>query len=181
MMRVITGSARGRRLATLEGADITRPTAESVKEAMFSIIQFEIADKKVLDLFAGSGQLGIEAISRGAEKCVFVEQNRKAFAVLKENVEHCGFGDKSELVNGDALAYLNRSVSFDIALLDPPYNKNLIVESLPLLVKKMSDDGVIICECEKNESLDEKVGDWTISKIYNYGKTKLVLYRKVNT
>ena len=83
MMRVITGIARGRKLETLPGEDVTRPTTESVKEAVFSMIQFEIEDKNVLDLFAGSGQLGIEALSRGAKKCTFVENNKQAYNVIE--------------------------------------------------------------------------------------------------
>ena len=94
MMRVITGSARGRRLETLPGEDITRPTSESVKEALFSMIQFEIEDARVLDLFAGSGQLGIEALSRGASFCTFVENNKSARAVTERNITQCGFSHK---------------------------------------------------------------------------------------
>ena len=89
MMRVITGIARGRKLETLPGEDVTRPTTESVKEAVFSMIQFEIEDKNVLDLFAGSGQLGIEALSRGAKKCTFVENNKQAYNVIENNIKHC--------------------------------------------------------------------------------------------
>ena len=85
MMRVITGSARGRRLETLPGEDVTRPTTESVKEALFSMIQFDIEGRRVLDLFAGSGQLGIEALSRGARSCTFVENNRAAKQVVERN------------------------------------------------------------------------------------------------
>lgn len=179
MMRVITGSARGRRLATLSGAEIVRPTSESVKEALFSIIQFEIHGKRVLDLFAGCGQLGIEALSRGAEHCTFVEKDKNAYAVVKENVQHCGFDEKATILSTDALSFLRGTSSFDIALLDPPYNKELISKALPLLVEHMSDNGVIVCESEKFEELPESAGNWRVSKIYNYGKTKLTLYRKV--
>ena len=98
MMRVITGVARGRRLETLPGEDVTRPTTESVKEAVFSMIQFEIEGKNVLDLFAGSGQLGIEALSRGAKKCTFVENNRQAYKVVEENVKHCKLEQGARIV-----------------------------------------------------------------------------------
>lgn len=181
MMRVITGSARGRRLATLEGADIIRPTAESVKEAMFSIIQFELEGSRVLDLFAGCGQLGIEALSRGAQGCFFVEQNKRALDVLKQNINHCGFDEKAVVANGDALSFLRRENTFDVALLDPPYQKNLIQEALPLLIPHMSAGGLILCESEKHEALPEAVSGWAVKKIYSYGKTKLTLYRKVES
>lgn len=118
MMRVITGVARGRRLETLPGEDVTRPTTESVKEAVFSMIQFEIEGKNVLDLFAGSGQLGIEALSRGAKKCTFVENNRQAYKVVEENVKHCKLEQGARIVMGDAYAFLSRRDSFDIAFLD---------------------------------------------------------------
>lgn len=179
MMRVITGSARGRKLATLDGTEILRPTTESVKEALFSIIQFEIDDKRVLDLFAGCGQLGIEALSRGAQNCTFVEKDKNAYAVLKQNVERCGFSDNSILISTDAISFLGGNANFDIALLDPPYNKELINKVLPILVEHMSPSGVIVCESEKYEVLPESVGGWLIAKTYNYGKTKLTLYRKV--
>ena len=93
-MRIITGSQRGRKLLTLEGLH-TRPTSEKVKEALFSIIQFEIEGRRVLDLFAGSGQLGLEALSRGARECVFVDNDRDAMRVIRQNAEKCGFTDRS--------------------------------------------------------------------------------------
>ena len=98
-MRVITGIARGRKLVTLEGEEVVRPTTDRVKEAMFSIIQFDIPGKSVLDLFAGSGQLGIEALSRGAEKAVFVDKSAEAFSVVMQNLKTCGLSDKATLVS----------------------------------------------------------------------------------
>ena len=109
MMRVITGSARGRRLETLPGEDVTRPTTESVKEALFSMIQFDIEGRRVLDLFAGSGQLGIEALSRGARSCTFVENNRAAKQVVERNLAHCRLEKQANVVFSDALSFLNRS------------------------------------------------------------------------
>ncbi|MDE5671147.1 MAG: 16S rRNA (guanine(966)-N(2))-methyltransferase RsmD [Eubacterium sp.] len=177
-MRVITGSARGRRLETLPGEDVTRPTAESVKEALFSMIQFEIEGKKVLDLFAGSGQLGIEALSRGAASCTFVENNKKAESIVRSNIESCGFSSVSQVVLCDAAAYLSRINHFDIAFLDPPYNKGLIEKCMPSLVKLMGDDGIVVCETSKEETLPERFGDFAVSKERNYGKTKITIYRK---
>lgn len=178
MMRVITGSARGRRLTTLQGADIIRPTAESVKEAMFSILQFELEGSRVLDLFAGSGQLGIEALSRGAGSCTFVEQNRQALEVLKSNLEHCGLEQQAYVVNTDAILFLKQEHRFDIALLDPPYGKGLLQQALPLLAAHMSSGGLILCESDWQEELPEEVEGWLAQKTYRYGKTKLTLYRK---
>ena len=107
-MRVITGSARGRRLRELEGLE-TRPTTGKVKEALFSVIQFDIEGRRVLDLFAGTGQLGIEALSRGAESAVFVERRKDALQAVRENLEACGFSDRARVVNGDAMSYLRSS------------------------------------------------------------------------
>ena len=118
MMRVITGSARGRRLETLPGEDVTRPTTESVKEALFSMIQFDIEGRRVLDLFAGSGQLGIEALSRGARSCTFVENNRAAKQVVERNLAHCRLEEQANVVFSDAVSFLNRSGTYDLVLLE---------------------------------------------------------------
>lgn len=178
MMRVITGSARGRRLETLNGEDVTRPTTESVKEAMFSMIQFELEDKKVLDLFAGSGQLGIEALSRGARVCTFVENNRQALKIVQSNLAHCALEEKANVVLSDADSFLLRKNSFDIALLDPPYNKGMLQRALPALVTAMADGGVIMCESSVNDDLPEKVNGWYAERVRKHGKTKITLYRK---
>ncbi len=178
MMRVITGSARGRKLETLYGEDITRPTTESVKEALFSMIQFELEDKKVIDLFAGSGQLGIEALSRGARHCIFVENNREALKVIENNVSHCGFDSKANIIFSDAAAYLLRKENFDIAFLDPPYSKGLTEKCLPLILRLMSDDGIVACETSAQEQLPENIDGWYADRVRRYGKTKLTLYRK---
>ena len=180
-MRVITGSARGRNLATLEGEEITRPTSQSTKEALFSSIQFELEGKRVLDLFAGCGQLGIEALSRGAVFCTFVENNRQAYKIVEQNIKTCNMQEMSSLVFSDAVSFLNRKGTFDIAFLDPPYNRGLIDECLNLLSGHMSDEGVIICETARDESLPEKAGDFSISRQKNYGKSKLTYYRKERT
>lgn len=179
-MRVITGTARGRNLATLSGESITRPTSQSTKEALFSSIQFEIEGKQILDLFAGCGQLGIEALSRGARFCTFVENNREAYKVVEENIKLCKMEDVSSLVFCDAVSFLSRRDTFDIAFLDPPYNKGLILECLEKLIEKMNEDGVIICETDKGEALPDSVNGWAVSRQKNYGKTKLTYYRKGN-
>ena len=177
-MKVITGSLRGRRLDTLGGEEITRPTSQSTKEALFSAIQFELEDKKVLDLFAGSGQLGIEAISRGARHCTFVESNKHAYAVVEQNIKKCKIEDKCTLVFSQASSFLMNKNNFDIVFADPPYHKGLIEECLPKLVGMMNDGGVIICESARDEELPENVDGWCVDRVRNYGKTKLSYYRK---
>lgn len=179
-MRVITGSVRGRKLATLEGEDVTRPTTQSTKEALFSSIQFELEDAKVLDLFAGCGQLGIEALSRGAAFCTFVENNRQAYKIVESNIKLCNMEGCSKLVFSDALSFLMKKDNFDIAFLDPPYSAGLIEQVMPKLTRIMSSDGVIICETSKDKELPSAVGDWSVSKVKKYGKTKLTYYRKDN-
>lgn len=176
-MRVITGIARGRKLNTLEGCEV-RPTTDQVKEAMFSIIQFEVEGAAVLDLFAGSGQLGIEALSRGARLAVFVEQNRKAQEMVRQNLLSTKLAEHSRVTAMDAIAFLQGCRdAFDIALLDPPYNSGLLEKALPLLAPKMSAGGIILCESAQEETLPPKVGDFCIKKEYRYGRIKLTAYR----
>lgn len=168
-MRVITGTARGKRLKTLEGDDV-RPTADKVKGAIFSIIQFDIPGAKVLDLFAGSGQLGIEALSRGAKSCVFVDKSRQSVNLVRENIENCGFADFSRIVNSDANDYLKNCPDFDIALLDPPYSMGILSEVLPLLERRMTDGGIVVCEHENGLCLPESFGRLKKAREYRYGK-----------
>lgn len=177
-MRVITGSARGRKLKAPEGFDV-RPTSDGVKEAIFSAIQFEIEGRTVLDLFAGSGQLGIEAISRGAKKAVFVDSSQTSIKLIKENIEHVGFEKQAEVINMPNTAFLRTTrETFDIALLDPPYERKLIQKSLPALTSIMSDEGVIVCEHEIECRLPEEVNGFVIVKSKKHGKTGLTIYRK---
>jgi 16S rRNA (guanine(966)-N(2))-methyltransferase RsmD len=176
-MRVITGSAKGRKLATPPGLK-TRPTSAIVKESVFSAIQFEVEGAAVLDLFAGSGQMGIEALSRGARSCVFVENAKAVLTVIGDNLGHTGFAGKSRLVCGDALSYVqNAGGPFDIAFLDPPYQKSGMEKLLPALGRIMSESGMIICETESGVTLPEKAGELAKYREYRYGKTKITIYR----
>lgn len=178
-MRVITGSARGRKLKAPEGMDV-RPTTDGVKEAIFSAIQFEIEGRTVLDLFAGSGQLGIEAISRGAKKAVFVDSSQTSIKFIKENIAHVGFESQSEVINMPNTAFLRTTrETFDIALLDPPYARKLINKSLPALTEIMSEDGVIVCEHEIECRLPEEVNGFRIVRAKKHGKTGITIYRKI--
>ena len=145
-MRVITGTARGRVLRTLEGEDV-RPTTDRVKEAVFSIIQFEIEGRRVLDLFAGSGQLGIEALSRGAASATFVDMSKDSLSAVKYNLEHTKLGDNAKVVQTDALSFLKLTKDkFDIVFLDPPYASSLVVDSMKLLSDVVAAGGCAICE-----------------------------------
>ncbi len=178
-MRVITGIARGMRLKTPEGMDV-RPTAEKIKEAMFSIVQFDLEDAVVLDLFAGSGQLGIEALSRGASKAYFVDSSPVSIGIVRENLKHTKLEENAVVCNMPNSAFLRTTpVKFDIAFLDPPYEKRLIQRSLPALAEKMSENGIIVCEHEKDCRLPEQVGDFEISKTYRYGQISLTVYRRI--
>lgn len=177
-MRVITGEARGKKLIALEGDEITRPTTDMVKESIFSIIQFDVPGANVLDLFAGSGQLGIEAISRGALHCVFVENNRDALAVVKENVLSCKFTDRARILHMDSIEYLKMAKKdIDIAFVDPPYRSGVIEKVMPHLERIMSDRGIVVCEHEKELELPESYGRLVKKKTYKYGKIALTVYR----
>jgi 16S rRNA (guanine966-N2)-methyltransferase len=177
-LRVITGTARGRKLATLEGMDV-RPTTDMVKEALFSIIQFEVEGANVLDLFAGSGQLGIEALSRGARFCVFVDSSRESQNITRQNLQTTGLAQRARVAAMDYAAFLaSTGETFDLAFLDPPYRKGLVQEALPLLAQKMSPGGAILCETPKGESLPLEAGEFRLKKQYTYGKIMLTLYRR---
>ena len=170
-MRVITGTAKGIRLKTLEGLDV-RPTTDRVKEGMFSSIQFEISGSDVLDLFAGSGQLGIEALSRGARQAVFVDQSAQSLSVVKENLKKTGFTDKAVVFQRDAEQYLRYCPDkvFDFIFLDPPYRKEILVKLLPDLARILKENGKIVCEHEKELELPEKISNLRLKKEYIYGK-----------
>ncbi len=178
-MRVITGTAKGKRLITPEGRDVTRPTGEKVKEAIFSSIQFFIEGADVLDLFAGSGQLGIEALSRGAKSAVFVDSAKVAQKCIAENIKNCGFSDVAKIKTGDALMYLSSAFErFDIAFLDPPYAAEQLPIVLPALSKVMRPGGVVLCETAKTVDLEEEIGKLVKVKEYRYGSTKVLMYKR---
>ena len=176
-MRVITGSARGRRLITLEGENV-RPTTERVKEALFSIIQFQIEGRRVLDLFAGSGQLGIESLSRGARQAVFVDASRDSISVIQKNLESTGLTENARVKKMDFAAFLleNRE-PFDLAFLDPPYRTGLVQRALPLVAETMNKGGAILCENPADEKMPEIAGDFVLVHSYRHGKIVLTLYR----
>ena len=176
-MRVITGLARGRRLETLPG-DATRPTGEKVKESLFSAIQFDIEGRRVLDLFAGSGQLGIEALSRGAAGCVFVDKNTEAVKIIRQNLLHTGLAEKSQVLGTDALTYLTRPGDrFDLVFLDPPYASELLIPVLDKVAPLINDGGIIVCETDDTVSLPDRIDRFAVAKTYRFGHTYVWLYR----
>ena len=176
-MRIITGSARGKKLRTLEG-DRTRPTAERVKEGLFSAIQFDIEGRKVLDLFAGSGQLGLEALSRGAQQAVFVDAGKDAAKIIEENIRSCGFQDRARLYRLDYMAFFVKNTErFDIAFLDPPYESGLLWHALEKTADIMQAGGVIICEHPAELHGPLQAGDFRRAREYRYGKIALTFYR----
>ncbi len=179
-MRVITGKARGVALKTPDGLH-TRPTADRVKEALFSIIQFDIPGAKVLDLFGGTGQLGIEALSRGAKCAVFVDERDESCALIKENLRRTKLLQDASVVRSDYLAYLNRCrEQFDIIFLDPPYAEVFLENSLKMIteIDILRDSGIIVAERPLGKELPWSFSGYTRSKDYKYGKTLLTLYRK---
>lgn len=179
-MRVITGSARGKRLVTVSGNDIVRPTGEKVKEALFSSIQFDIEGRRVLDLFAGSGQLGIEALSRGAVSADFVDKSDASLGVVKTNLENTCLSDKAAVHKSDYATFTMRcNKQFDIAFLDPPYQAGILTDALICTVPLMSDYGKIFCEHPSDIKMPETVLNYGVVKIYKYGKTEITVYQKV--
>lgn len=177
-MRVITGSARGMSLRTLEG-DNVRPTTDKVKEAVFSIIQFEIEGRRILDLFAGSGQLGIEALSRGAESAVFVDADKNAVRIVKENLAKTKLDFKATVAQTDSLAFLSMTDRiFDIAFLDPPFSTGLLEKALARVEPHIAQGGLVICEHPFADELPDAEGGLEKQKTYKYSKTAVTVYRK---
>ncbi len=176
-MRVITGSARGKKLITLSGDDV-RPTADRVKEALFSSIHFEIEGSTVLDLFAGSGQLGIEALSRGAAYAVFCDKNLDSINTVKKNLLSCEFPKSSYEVNHmDFISFLNRTdKKFDFCFLDPPYEAGFYDDAFKGLNLVMKDGGVIFCEHPVNILLDDVYGRFKKVKDYRFSRILISKY-----
>lgn len=178
-MRVITGTARGRRLKELQGME-TRPTTDKVKESLFSIIQFDIEGRRVLDLFAGTGQLGIEALSRGAAEAVFVDRRPDAVRLVQENLALCGFTDRARVKSGDALAYLKSGEKFDLIFLDPPYAADLLEQTLTAIdsFDICREHGIIVAESAADKVLPELPAPYRLYREYRYGKIRLSVYHR---
>ena len=180
-MRVISGKARGVNLKTPEGM-ATRPTADRVKEAMFNIIQFELPGAAVLDLFGGTGQLGIEALSRGAKNAVFVDEREDACRLIRENLKRTKLDSQGSVVRSDYMAFLRTCRGkFNIVLLDPPYAEVFLENSLKMIteIDILQSGGIIVAERPLGKELLCDFPGFTRSKDYKYGKTLLTVFRKV--
>ena len=179
-MRVITGSARGRRLKELEGQE-TRPTTDRVKEGLFSILQLEIEGRRVLDLFAGTGQLGIECLSRGAAKAVFVDQRTDAVRLIQENLALTELADRAEVICGSALDVVARAHgTFDIIFLDPPYQTGLLEKALEQIAAFdiLNPHGIIAAEHPADRPPVSPTETCRLHRTYRYGKIGLTIFRR---
>ena len=179
-MRVIAGTARGTKLTALPGEDVTRPTIDRVKEAMFSSLQFSLPGARVLDLFGGSGQLGIEALSRGAEHCTFVEQDRAAAAVIIANCKAARVFKQARVQLGQAELFLTSAPAgqFHIVLLDPPDNQGTLEKILPQVDRVTAPGGIVLCESELSASLPDECGGLRKIRQHRYGKVLVTRYEK---
>ncbi len=177
-MRVISGTARGKNLQALEGLS-TRPTIDRVKEGIFSSIQFMVPGSKVLDLFAGSGQMGIECLSRGAARAVFVDSNKEAANIVIKNLKTCDLFDKARVANMAAQDFLRTSKDkFDIVFLDPPYNMGILDEIFEKVYQITAEGGIIIAESELDWKLKAEIPGLTEVKKYKYGKVLVTKFVK---
>ena len=179
-MRVITGKARGVQLKTPDGM-ATRPTTDRVKEALFSIIQFEIPGATVLDLFGGTGQLGIEALSRGAKRAVFVDSGEPACRLIRENLKRTKLEADATVIRSDYLDYLKRCrETFQIIFLDPPYAEVFLENALKRIteIDILQSGGIIVAERPVGKDLPWEFEGFTRSRDYKYGNTLLTVYRK---
>ena len=178
-MRVISGTSRGRKLKEPVGFDI-RPTSDKVKESVFNIIQFDIEGRSVLDLFAGTGQFGIEALSRGAKSAVFVDSSADSVKIIRDNLKICGFSDLATVYARDVLRYLANDEKFDLIFIDPPYDTGLAEKALNIIAEfdKLNINGIIINE-RKADSQSLKVQfPYTLVKEYKYGNVRITKYMR---
>ncbi len=177
-MRVISGTARGRKLKEPAGMDI-RPTSDRIKESIFNIIQFDIEGRRVLDLFAGTGQLGIEALSRGAASAVFVDESPAAIRLVRENLKSAGLdGPNGRVVRTLAQSFVRSGEKFDLVFLDPPYHTGVIGEILRMIMEIdiMTENGIILCETQADTPLPEPLPPYEKGREYHYGRVKITLY-----
>lgn len=177
-MRVITGSARNKRLRTLPGNDV-RPTSEKVKEAVFSAIQFELENSKVLDLFAGSGQMGIEALSRGADYAVFCDSSKASVDIVNDNLKTCELSDKAKVIQSDYASFLAyEKEKFDICFLDPPYYEGLYENAMNMLSSVIKNGGKVLCEHPDSVKLSDSYGH--LKRVKDYRFSKIIVSKYVS-
>lgn len=185
MMRIITGKARGIRLKTLDG-DATRPTAERVKEAVFSMLQFDVENRTVLDLFSGSGQLALEALSRGASSAVLVDRSPDAVKIIQENAKKTRLSDSCSILQMNAIDFIrqSRGKKFDLIFIDPPYASNLYVQILQGLLEynMLKPTSLIICESDQEDlfrQMSNLAEQLCVKKNVRYGKTTITIFTPV--
>lgn len=183
ILRVISGEAKGHKLKTLK-SNLTRPTSDKVKESIFNILAPVIFDRDVLDLFAGTGSIGIEALSRGAHRAVFVDKSRECFQIIKENLNHTKFTERAEIYAMDVCSALSKlshkGDKFDIIFLDPPYGKGLVNETLTCIADTdiLKQDTLVIAEHDVDDVVLECVGTLKNFRRQKYGDTVISFYRQ---
>ena len=179
-MRVISGTARGRKLKEPTGYDI-RPTGSTVKESIFNIIQFDIEGRHVLDLFSGTGQFGVEALSRGADSVVFVDQSNEASKLIWENLRRCGFENSAKVYTRDALKFLTGEEKYDLIFLDPPYDSKLAAMAIDRIIEfdKLNVNGIIMCETRGDWQSPGVLLPYFIVKEFKYGNVKITRFGRI--
>lgn len=181
-MRVISGKARGLKLDTPKNQDV-RPTTDRVKESLFNIINSYIIDSNILDLFAGTGSLGIECLSRGAKNCVFVDKSKDSINIVKSNVKKARVENESTILNVDFKDALKRlstqNQKFDVIFMDPPYYENMFIECLKIIDKfdLLDENGIIVVEHDTKDLFEDKIGRFNKSREKKYGNTTLTFYK----
>ena len=179
-VRIISGKVRGMKLVSPTGED-TRPTLDRVKEAIFSMLLPYIVDSKVLDLFAGSGALGIESISRGARRCFFIDNSKQSIKCITTNIKSAQFEELSEIINLDSLVFLKQCTDkFDIIFIDPPYSQNLYKPALELIAKNklINDDGIIVLEYDYSENRPSIPDEFEVVKEKKYGRIGVIVLKR---
>lgn len=181
-MRIIAGTVRGTRLKMVPGTHV-RPTADRVKESLFQVIGPRFDGDDILDLFAGTGALGLEALSRGAKQAILVDQSKSSLETIRANVEATKMTDRVEIIRRDARAAIRmvkkRGLQFDIIFLDPPYLENLLHPVMKLIVKEelLREDGILVAEYPSREQMSEKVEGLVETRRLDYGDTAISLYK----
>ncbi|MFZ3122493.1 MAG: 16S rRNA (guanine(966)-N(2))-methyltransferase RsmD [Thermodesulfovibrionales bacterium] len=189
-MRISAGHLKGKKInfkkaqKTAAKQDTLRPTSSKVRESVFNIIGSLIVDAKFIDLYAGTGAVGIEALSRGASAVFFVEADRKRTEQIEKMLKDCGYSSKADIIKGEASAFITKAVKeglkFDIIFLDPPYHSGELERILPQLSggEMLNDEGIVIAEHLSKKKLPDEIGNFVQKKAYKYGDTMLTLYRK---
>ncbi|MCR3759318.1 16S rRNA (guanine(966)-N(2))-methyltransferase RsmD [Clostridium felsineum] len=182
-MRIISGKARGRKILPPVGMGTTRPTLDRVKEAMFNIIQLDVPEAVVLDMFSGTGSLGLEAASRGAKECYLIDKSSVTYPILKQNVENLKFDKECKTLNMDSYEALNyfksKGKEFTLIFIDPPYAKEMIPPAIEEISKNelLTKEGLIVTKIDSDETIYEGNDDITLVDHRKYGKTIVCFYR----